>query len=126
MTTESGLTVTQATGIVIAAITIVGVVTVALLIILSKRREEIQVSTDRLLGIRDTELEDCNKKCTDCKEELEDVTAEFRALSGVNIEKLVSYWKDFEEHQLEVETLKRKIRVLERANANDLSDPPNK
>lgn len=127
---SEGITVTQLTTFVITVIGFLVVVGVALIIILSKKREDVQLTdqkradaSEKLLKTRDLELEDCNKLCEKCREELEDVTAEYRALSGVNLAELVEFWKDYKDWMVEHNKLKRQLRIAQAEL--DTSGPPN-
>lgn len=127
---SEGISVTQATNFVIGIIVFIVAIAVALIIILSKKREEVQLTTEKradanekLLKARDVELEDCTKRCEKCKEELEDVTAELRAISGVKVQELIEWAKDYDLHMVKLNTAERRVRQLEMTL--HLSDPPN-
>jgi len=67
------------------------------------------------------EKTDCEKKCAECNEELEATTAEYRAVAAIKLKDLMDYWAQYEEHQVELETLRRRNRVLEKVH--DTEDP---
>lgn len=91
----------------------------AIILFLSKNKETIH-ETDKkradasegLLKVRDIELEDCDKRCNKCKEELEDVTAELRAKIAVDVDKLFAYWQIREVEQAKMGQLESDNRVL--------------
>lgn len=124
---SSWLTLTNALiAILIFCIAVVG----ALIVIASKRREELHSinsqradASDKLVKVRDTELADSEKKCAKLQEELEDTTAELRVLSGVNLEKLVAYWCEYELFQAKFGKIQQENRVLRLQLG--MSDPPN-
>lgn len=55
------------------------------------------------------------------EEELEDVTAEYRAISGIIISDLITAWKEYYEkdiiYEVEIRKLKHQIKVLESINS---------
>lgn len=107
-----------------------GVVALAVLIVLSKKREEVHTTetkradaNEKLLKTRDNQLEDLEKRCSNCSEELEDTTTELRAVSSIKINELVEYWMEYTTHKAHVIQLEKELRILRKAQ--EISNPPN-
>jgi hypothetical protein len=50
---------------------------------------------------------------------LADTTAEFRALAAIDIEKLVQFWKQYEDTMAYIQKLEERLRIDERAKKLD-------
>jgi len=77
---------------------------------------------DGLLTVKEKEHTDCEKRCAECAEELEAITAEHRAVAAIVIKDLVDFWRDKDQFEAEMARVKREKRVLEL----QLDDPKNK
>lgn len=113
--------------ILIALLSLLITLGIALLILMSKRREEIHSTETKradanegLVKVRDTELADCNKRCEKCNEELEDVTSEYRAITSIHVKDLLAYWQTRDAEMAEKDELKRQIRVLKLRVGDDV------
>lgn len=119
--TEEVKTLFSFTNILIAVFGFLVVVITAVLVGTSKRRDSLDNTNEKLLKARDTEVADCEKKCGKCKEELEDVTAEYRAITSLNLKELFAYWQIRESEMAKTQTLESENRIL-RMRLGDKND----
>lgn len=103
---------------VVAALVGIGVLVITLIVkrgeIITKAQKDRAEANEGLVNARDREIADCEKRCDKCHEELEDVTAEFRALTAIDIDKLMKYWQTMDLHLAEMDNIKaenRKLRI---------------
>lgn len=94
-------------------------VAAALIILLSRKREDVhQTMEKRALGAeglvktRDTELGDCKKLLEKALEDKGDVDSEYKALAGINIEKLFRFWQEKERIEADLEMAQSEVRRL--------------
>jgi hypothetical protein len=99
------------TNVLVALFGFLVMVATALLVIMSKRKDSLADTNERLLKARATEVTDCEKKCDRCQEELEDVTAEYRAVTAIQLRDLFSYWQIRESELARIQTLESELRV---------------
>lgn len=102
---------------------------VSVLLFLTKRQSETLLvektradSQANLVKTRDQEIADLEKKVKEKDErikvletEVEDVTAEYRAIGGIILQQLVHWWQNREADMAETIRLRADIRVLKRA-----------
>lgn len=91
---------------------------IALIILLSKKREDVQVTNEKrataaesLVKVRDTELLDCNKGKERLLAENTDLESENKVLVGIKISELMKFWENKAQIEEEIETLKSQLRV---------------
>jgi hypothetical protein len=101
--------------VVIFLVTVAGGV---ILLLVSRRNTVTLIQTERIAvneGLakdRLQQLDECTKKCEKCKIELEDVTTELRAQMGLDIDKLMAYWKIKEFEEIRAKEQEAVIRQL--------------
>jgi hypothetical protein len=109
-------------------IVLIALVTIAtgLIMLLSRNKDFVQLvdketakSTLDLVKTRDIEIADYKNKNGKLEEELADTTAEFRALAAIDIEKLVQFWKQYEDTMAYIQKLEERLRIDERAKKLD-------
>lgn len=98
---------------------IVGLITAGLIILLSKRKEDLHLTETKradananLVKTRDQELQDSKKQGQEYKEELDTITVEYRTLAGINLKELFEFWERKEEFEGQHEILKSEHRRL--------------
>jgi len=109
------------------AIAFLVLVGVALLIIVSKSgpaQKDLADATQGVLKLKENELEQTKKECGDCREELEDLTAEYRALVGIKLKELFEYESRRIDELAEKEQLVQRVRVLEVAMTQGRNKKP--
>jgi exosortase/archaeosortase len=119
--------------LVIGVLAVVALIAVALLVVMSKSREEvIGTETKRanslsdLVKVRDQEISDLKTQKDKLAEELEDVTAELRTISAIKVTELMAFWTRYEEYMAERGLWEQKNRVLElQVQMQHNSNPPN-
>jgi hypothetical protein len=119
--------------LVIGVLAVVALIAVALLVVMSKSREEvIGTETKRanslsdLVKVRDQEISDLKTQKDRLAEELEDVTAELRTISAIKVTELMAFWTRYEEYMAERGLWEQKNRVLElQVQMQHNSNPPN-
>ena len=91
----------------------------AVLILLSRWKGEVEiVETKRananadLVKTRDAQILDLDKRKADLEGEVEDVTAELRTLTGINLKELFGYWAIRESELARIADLEQQIRIL--------------
>jgi dynactin complex subunit len=91
---------------------------IALIILLSKKREDVQVTNEKraiaaesLVKVRDTELADCAKGKERLLTEVGDLESENKVLVGIKISELMKFWENKTQIEEEIETLKSQLRV---------------
>lgn len=97
-------------------------IALAVIVFLSKRKDETLVieqknseANARLVKARDDEIKDLVKKLEKAETEVEDVTAEYRSIVGIDIQKLLEYWQ-IREHELALMVkLRAENRILRQA-----------
>lgn len=113
------------------------IIAVALIILLSKGRVEVQEietkradASDKLVKVRDLQIADLTKEKGDLTEqnekldeELEEVTGEYRAVLGIKISELMEFWAEKENIQAQIVMQNREIRILRRALDIPLDKP---
>lgn len=90
----------------LAVLGISGIIVAALLILFSKRKEDIQLTESKradananLVKTRDQELTDKIKEALEYKDELDSITVEYRTLAGINLKELFEFWQRKEEFE---------------------------
>jgi uncharacterized protein (DUF342 family) len=94
-------------------------IAVAAILIYARRGTDIStLQTDRataaeaLLKIRENELASLKLKHEDTEEELESVTAEFRAVTGIKIHELLEFWAEKDSIEARIRNTERENRIL--------------
>ena len=100
-------------------LTLIVLVGAAIIVLLARKKETVSglqleraQASEALVKTRDTQLDDCNKRCVKCQEELDDTTAELRAQMGLNVDTLMKYWQVRDTELAQMEALKQEVRVL--------------
>lgn len=114
-------TIFSAVNVTIAIFSVLVLIGGALIVLMVKRRDTLQDTNERLIKAKDLENEDCEKRCSKCKtelesvkEELEDVTAEHRALTAITVGDLLNYARIREEELAKIGNLESQVRILKK------------
>jgi hypothetical protein len=112
----------QGVNIVWALLGIAILVGMALIILLSKRREDVQLietkradANEKMVKTREAEIADLTKRCEKAEEELEDTTAELRAVIGIKVKDLIEWWAIMEAREAHFRSVERDNRILRQA-----------
>jgi hypothetical protein len=94
---------------------------VALLILFSKQREDVQLTetkradaNEKYAKIKERELDECESECAECKNEKEKLTLEYKALASIIIRELSNHWIHKEEDEARYEDMKQKLAIANR------------
>lgn len=105
--------------VLMGLLTLIILVGAAIIVLLARKKETISgiqleraQASEALVKTRDTQLDDCSKRCVKCQEELDDTTAELRAQMGINVSELMKYWEQKLLEQAQMENIKQENRIL--------------
>jgi hypothetical protein len=120
-------------------VVILFLVCAALIILMSRGREEVQVTNEKrasaaeaLVKTRDTQITELNQKITALTQDGKEMDSENKVLSGIIVSDLVKFWEQkaqFEEDfELAKSELRRARKLIERLEGQDphITQPSNK
>lgn len=92
----------------------------AIIVLLATRRNtvsSVQIqraeASEALVKTRDQQIEDCEKKCQKCTEELEDAVTELRAQMGLNVSELMNWAQTRHGELARMANIERENRILQ-------------